>query len=173
MTVMLPNILVCGTPGVGKSTLSKILAKRLGFKYLGISDLVIEYELHDGYDELYDTYIVNDDKIIDHIHDDVVNGGVLVDSHIVDIFPEDYFDLVVVLRCDNSILHARMTKRQYSTLKITENITAEIMQVILEECRELFPQVVELCSDTEEDQVKNVEYVMNWILDFNKTFVEQ
>eukprot|EP00835_Amoeboradix_gromovi_P005781 NODE_583_length_6431_cov_0.491788.p4 type:complete len:171 gc:universal NODE_583_length_6431_cov_0.491788:908-396(-) len=168
MTLNMPNILVCGTPGVGKSTLCQLLKKKLEMKYLGISELVVKNKLHDGYDSLYDTYIVNDDKIIDFIHEDMVKGGCIVDSHIVDIFPDDYFDLVIVLRCDNSILHDRMTKRSYSALKITENITAEIMQVILEEARELFPEVKELNSNSKDDQNKNIDYVMNWVANFNK-----
>jgi adenylate kinase len=38
-------------------------------------------------------------------------GSILVDYHGCDFFPERWFDLVVVLQTDNSILHDRLTSR--------------------------------------------------------------
>ena len=38
-------------------------------------------------------------------------GGVMVDFHGADLFPERWFDLVVVLRADNSVLHSRLMAR--------------------------------------------------------------
>ena len=39
------------------------------------------------------------------------HGGVIVDFHSCDFFPERWFDLVVVLRTDNTILYPRLEKR--------------------------------------------------------------
>ena len=43
-------------------------------------------------------------------------GGVVLEHHTVDFFPERWFDLVLVLRCDNTILFDRlgMTASCYS-----------------------------------------------------------
>lgn len=38
-------------------------------------------------------------------------GGVILDWHTCEIFPERWADLVVVLRCDHSILWERLEKR--------------------------------------------------------------
>jgi len=38
-------------------------------------------------------------------------GGNVMDFHSCDFFPERWFDLVVVLRTDNSILHPRLENR--------------------------------------------------------------
>lgn len=38
-------------------------------------------------------------------------GGNIVDFHTCDFFPERWFDLVVVLRTDNSILYPRLVSR--------------------------------------------------------------
>ena len=38
-------------------------------------------------------------------------GGVIVDYHGCDFFPERWFDIVFVLRTDNSILYNRLTQR--------------------------------------------------------------
>lgn len=38
-------------------------------------------------------------------------GGVIVDYHGCDFFPERWFDRVVVLQTDNSVLYDRLSKR--------------------------------------------------------------
>ena len=38
-------------------------------------------------------------------------GGNIVDYHGCEFFPERWFDIVFVLRCDNSILYDRLTSR--------------------------------------------------------------
>jgi adenylate kinase len=38
-------------------------------------------------------------------------GGKIVDFHSCDIFPERWFDLVIVLRTDNGVLYPRLEAR--------------------------------------------------------------
>ena len=49
-----------------------------------------------------------------------------------------WFDLVVVLMTDNTVLYERLEKRGYEEKKISENVQCEIMQVIAEEARESY-----------------------------------
>ncbi len=58
-----PTILITGTPGTGKSTLSAKVAKALNYEHINVPQMVKENNLHDGYDEEWDTYNVNDDKV--------------------------------------------------------------------------------------------------------------
>ena len=58
-----PNILITGTPGTGKTTLAAALAERTGFQHINISDLVKQFDLHDGLDEKFDSYLINEDKV--------------------------------------------------------------------------------------------------------------
>jgi adenylate kinase len=60
----LPNILITGTPGTGKTTTSELLAIATNLKHVNIGDLVKQNQLHDGYDASFDTYILNEDKVI-------------------------------------------------------------------------------------------------------------
>lgn len=92
-------------------------------------------------------------------------GGCIVDHHGSDLFPERWFDLVIVLQCDNTVLYDRLEKRGYTVKKIQENVECEIMQVTLEEALDSYKQeiVTKLQSNTSEDQEKNIEMLVQWI----------
>jgi adenylate kinase len=92
-------------------------------------------------------------------------GGIVMDYHSSDLFPERWFDLVLVLRCDTAVLYDRLTARAYSERKRSENVTAEIMNVALDEAREAYdPRVVhEVPSNTLAEMESNVERVRAWM----------
>lgn len=58
-----PNILITGTPGTGKTTHSELVAAEAGLQHVNIGQLVREHELYDGYNEEFEAYFVNDDKV--------------------------------------------------------------------------------------------------------------
>lgn len=58
-----PNILVTGTPGTGKTTLSSSLAESTGLRHVSVGDLVKEKNLHDGWDEELECYVINEDLV--------------------------------------------------------------------------------------------------------------
>mmetsp|Transcript_6010 Transcript_6010/g.6869 ORF Transcript_6010/g.6869 Transcript_6010/m.6869 type:complete len:172 (-) Transcript_6010:66-581(-) len=161
-----PNILITGTPGTGKSTTASEVANATGFKYIEVGALVKERELHSGRNEEFDTLMVDEDKVVDELEDVLSQGGNVVDYHSCDFFPERWFDLVVVLRCDNTVLYPRLQERGYNDRKLQENIECEIMQVVLEEARDSYkPEIVmELGSNTVEEMEHNVENISRWIM---------
>jgi adenylate kinase len=109
-----PNILVSGTPGVGKSTFCNLLAERLGMAYVCVGALVAAKGFHAGKDDAYDTFIVDEaseDRLLDELEPIMARGNVLVEHHSVDLFPERWFDLVLVLRTDNKVLYDRLVQR--------------------------------------------------------------
>lgn len=67
-------------------------------------------------------------------------GGIILEFHSCDFFPERWFDLVVLLRCNNTDLYDRLKERGYSEKKITENIECEIFGVLQEEVRESYKE---------------------------------
>ncbi|CAI5715255.1 unnamed protein product [Hyaloperonospora brassicae] len=147
-----PNVLVTGTPGTGKTSMCQQLA-------------VKERGLHSGRDEEFDCFVLDEDKVCDEMEDLMAEGGKVVDFHTCDFFPERWFDLVVVLRVDNTTLFDRLQKRGYSSKKVAENVECEIMQVVLQDARESYaPEIVqELSSRTVEDMESNVERVLTWV----------
>ena len=94
-----------------------------------------EQSLHDGYDEEFDTYILNEDKLCDGLEDILASGACIVDFHSCDFFPERWFDLVIVLRADNKHVYDRLMNRGYRNNKIEQNVEAEIMQIVLDEAK--------------------------------------
>jgi adenylate kinase len=57
----------------------------------------------------------------------------LFDFHSSDFFPVRYFDLVVLLRCDNTHLHDRLSQQGYAPNKILDNIDCELLDVTHDE----------------------------------------
>lgn len=97
-------------------------------------------------------------------------GGVVLDWHSCDIFPERWLDLVIVLRCPHTTLWDRLEKRGYPLHKIQENNEAEIMEMCLAEARESYEEgkVVELQSggvgaEGADEVEANVSRIRQWI----------
>ena len=63
----LPTILITGTPGTGKTTHAQLIAEQspVPLKHINIGDLVKEKGLHEGFDEEWQSYIVDEDKVRD------------------------------------------------------------------------------------------------------------
>lgn len=53
-------------------------------------------------------------QICDALEDQMSRGGNVVDYHGCDFFPERWFDLVIVLQTDNTVLYERLEKRHAS-----------------------------------------------------------
>lgn len=49
--------------------------------------------------------------MLDYLEPIMSEGGVVLEHHTVDFFPERWFDLVLVLRCDNTVLFDRLASR--------------------------------------------------------------
>ncbi|DBA00799.1 TPA: hypothetical protein N0F65_004704, partial [Lagenidium giganteum] len=164
-TRRMPNVLVTGTPGTGKTSFCQMIAERTPLTHLNVGDLVKERSLHSGRDEEFDCFILDEDKVCDEMEDMMASGGVVVDFHTCDFFPERWFDLVLVLRVDNTTLFDRLQARGYSEKKVQENIECEIMEVVLEESRESYaPEIVQVLeSRTVDDMETNVERVVMWL----------
>ena len=88
-----------------------------------------------------------------------------MEHHVTDIFPERWFDLVLVLRCSNTLLYDRLGQRGYQGKKLEENVQCEIFQTVLEEAKESYREevVVELQSNTEQELEENLVRTKAWV----------
>jgi adenylate kinase len=65
-----PVIVITGTPGTGKTTHAQLLVDQspVPLKHINVSELIKEKMLHDGFDEEWQTYIVDEDKVCSYHH---------------------------------------------------------------------------------------------------------
>ncbi len=157
-----PNVLITGTPGTGKTSLASLVAGQSGFQHIEVGKWVKERGLHDGWDSELQCFVLDEDKVCDAMEESMSRGGNVVDYHGCDFFPERWFDLVVVLQTDNGILYDRLQRRGYTGRKLQENIECEIMHVIIEEARVSYREDIlrVLKSNAVEDQEANLELVL-------------
>lgn len=121
-------------------------------------------------------------KLVDELEPIVAKGGVILDWHTCDVYPERWVDLVVVLRCNHTLLWERLEKRYTNSLlfsrqlscifnrgyplkKVQENNEVEIMGIISDEAREAYAAdiIVELQSESERDLEENIGRMVTWI----------
>ncbi|KAI4135413.1 MAG: hypothetical protein LQ347_000706 [Umbilicaria vellea] len=160
-----PNIIITGTPGVGKTSHCELLVQATSLNHLSINKIVIERACHHGWDNEFKSWMVDEDKLLDSIEDEVKAGGYIIDWHACDLFPKSWIDLVVVLRTESTQLYDRLKARDYPEQKLQENIDSEIMEVLLKEARDSYDAgiVVELQSNDSEDMESNVERIEEWV----------
>jgi len=133
-------ILITGTPGTGKTVISDLL-KQNGFPTIEVGKLVKEEELYEYFDEVTESYVVNDNllnkRLIDLIENNTSNYPLILDGHVVEL-PPNFVLHCIVLRCSIQHLRQRLSERSYGEAKIDENVEAEIMEIILTDMLELY-----------------------------------
>ena len=58
-----PNIIMTGTPGVGKTSHAEVLAQSTGLKHLSVNQIVKERNCQERWDVAMQTWIVDEDKV--------------------------------------------------------------------------------------------------------------
>ena len=166
-----PNILISGTPGVGKTSFTTLLQSRITdeknyqMKNINLGNIVTENKLYKEWNDEFNVPVFDDDMICDYLEPIIEEGGCLLDFHSAGFIPEDWIDLIVLLRCNNTELYDRLKARGYNDKKITENIECEIMEVTADDVKENFnnEKIIELKSEVIDDMEKNLDIIMDKI----------
>ena len=127
-------ILISGTPGVGKSTVSRLLARQLTAIHVNISRLAEREQLIDGEDQGRGTLIADTDGLSTRIRSILrrSESDVIVDGHYaVDVVQPSDVHVVFVLRRDPDELKSILDERGFTGNKLWENLSAEILDVCL------------------------------------------
>jgi len=131
-------IAVTGTPGVGKTTIAKLLSERLGYEYVDLK----EFAVSNGLGEPIGGEIAIDVERLPEVARAKLSGKkAVVDGHLSHFIPAD---VVIVLRTDPRVLAKRLESRGYSRGKIADNVEAELIDLILVEALERAERVVEV-----------------------------
>ena len=119
------RIAITGVPGTGKTTIARLLAKKLGFKYIDLNKLLVE-KFKPKYNDFYDSYEVDDEMLKEVSR--YLPDNAIIDSHLSHLL--DNIDFIILLKTDPNVLKERLEKRGYSFRKIFENIWAQNMGII-------------------------------------------
>ncbi len=143
-------ILVTGTPGTGKSTLAKELAKKLNYELIDIGKIE-SAEFIEGKEE--NEKIINVTKMCKFIkeREKESENGLVVDSHLSHYCNNKDVLVCFVLRCEPSELGKRLSERGYNKTKIKENLEAEAMDLILQEALQNKQPVHEIDTTRQSD----------------------
>lgn len=132
-------ILITGTPGVGKTTVSSILKEKLDAILIDINELVDKKHLYTGIDEEKGYKIVDLDALFNEIGEltGKINNSkyILVEGHLSHLFERS--DIVIVLRANPDVLMDRMKTKGWKDAKIRENIEAEAIDICSYEAFEI------------------------------------
>jgi adenylate kinase len=175
----LSRIVITGNPGVGKRTIGNILSKRLGFKMINLNEFVIKNKLvfRDKALGVYDVYIKKASATLRKElkrYDDVIISGHLAPY----LLTSNQADLVVVLRRSPEYLLQTFKERNYNSMKIRENITSEILGIILYDSikkfgkqkiiefdttaspsKEIIKLIIEALSDDSKRSIGNIDWM--------------
>lgn len=127
-------ILVTGSPGVGKTSVSHILAHKLNARIIGIATLVKNENLIVSIDEERETLIADTKKLQERLADILfaLEGVIIIEGHYaVDVVPQKNVYAVFVLRRNPIDLKNVLEKREYPEKKVWENLACEILDVCL------------------------------------------
>lgn len=127
-------ILITGTPGTGKTTISQKLAAKLGAHHIGITELVKSEKLFTGTDEDRDTLVADTDQVSERLQEITakMEGTIIVDGHYASaVVPKKEVYRAFVLRRDPRDLKKTLEDRGYNEKKVHENLAAEILDVCL------------------------------------------
>jgi len=158
-------ILVTGTPCIGKTSTSRLLASKLDAFYVNLTELAVRENLVCGKDEERNSVIVNERKMRSKIEKIIENCGkndIVIDGHYaVHVVPRRLVTHILVLRRNPIELQKFMEKCGFSGRKLWENLASEILDVCLIDALKVHSEgkVCEL-----DVTGKNVQEVVNEIL---------
>jgi len=126
-------IIVTGVPGTGKTTISMMLAERLGGRYIDLGKIALEEGLVSGRDPYRDTKVADLTALRKRVAALSGRGDALViDGHYSpSVVARGRASLVVVLRRAPWVLRDELRARGYPPGKVRENLEAELLGVCL------------------------------------------
>ena len=134
MTEFKRVILVVGTPGVGKTVVSKLLASKIDASSINLAELVNQEKLILGVDKARDTVIADTKKVSKRIRQilESFERDVVIDGHYaMDVVSAKDVHLVFVLRRNPDDLKKTLESRGFREKKLWENLAAEVLDVCL------------------------------------------
>ncbi|MBI2148455.1 adenylate kinase family protein [Candidatus Woesearchaeota archaeon] len=142
-------IVVTGSVAAGKTSISKLLSKKLNFNYLDVNEFVENNKLRRKYVQKFDAYEIDVSELSRKLANLIKNSkkSFVIDSHLSHYLSRKYVDYCIVCKCDIKILKKRLENRGYNKIKIRENLDSEIFDVCLVDALENKHNVIVVDTD--------------------------
>ncbi len=156
------RLALTGTPGVGKSTISSLLAE-IGYQVETMEMLAERLECIGDVDPEDGARPIDIEDLKVQIKTEWNSEqmeSTIVDGHLSHLLP---VDCVVVLRCSPSVLRDRLVGRSYSEQKISDNVDWEILGGTWAEIGDIVPAIE---FDTSSDEANTIfQGILEWVAD--------
>jgi adenylate kinase len=157
-----------GTPGVGKTVVSKLLVSKIDALYINLAELVKQENLILSVDKARNTLVADIDKVSKRIREVLENSerDVVIDGHYaMDVVSPKDVHLAFVLRRNPNKLKKTLESRGFRKKKLRENLAAEILDVCLWDAISSFGSKkvceINITDKKVEDVVKEILSILN------------
>lgn len=158
------SLVITGNPGVGKHTVSNILAKKFDYKILDINKIALKsMNLKNN----FDTVDVDVKKVKDIIKKMITKKSLIVGHLAPYVLTKSQVKAVIVLRKNPYNLISVYKKRKYSHHKMIENADSEILGVIAYDSIKKFGKGKVYQIDTTKKSLPKIVKKIQFIFDNN------
>lgn len=156
------KIAISGSVGVGKTTIAKILSKKLNYDIIHLNEIAFKFKTND-IKELQ-TFDFDVTKCIQYIEREYKeNQDIIFEGHFAHLLHPEFIDIVIIINRDLKELHQEYIQRGYNEQKIQDNLEVESLNVCFYEAEEEgFEEkqliVFENSNDFEVEEVAQILY---------------
>jgi len=152
------SIVITGNPGVGKHTITKKISQKMNFP---IIDINIIAKNSDIIEKNGDTNDVDTQELTNILREMKLDEKIIVGHLAPYVLEKNQVKLIIILRRNPYHLESVYKERNYSEIKIKENIGSEILGVITHDTIEKFEEKAFQIDVSE----KNIEEVVEKVLE--------
>ena len=161
------KIIITGTPGVGKTTIAKILSEKIGLEYISANEFLkkekgIKKTIAD----------LNKLKKLKYKKHAIIEGHLCCEVKLG--------ETIYVLRLNPKELEKRLKKRKYSKKKIEDNILSELLDYCLIVSEKKYKKVIQIdCTGKKPDEIikqilkQTTDRNPNWISKLEESYLKQ
>ncbi len=152
-------IAISGTPGTGKTTASRLLAKKMKANFIRIRDIISE--IPHEIDKERNTFVVDIKDLQSLVNKKLETGDNIVEGHLSHMLGAD---IIIILRTNPKTLEKRLKVKGWKKSKIDENVKAEMLDSATIEAIELHSRKKVFEIDTSNKSIKQTTNIIESIL---------